>query len=160
MMKSIDSMKKKIEQTGIYKVTDGSNIQKELKAYAEGLDTLFDTLEELERECFITTAESYGLSQREKFLGYDRSGEETEDRRKILEIAEQLTGECTVEAFKKILEGYGLTNYSIDEKFSSNIVLVFVYETLTAEQKSVIESRIAADFPLHLIITVYYPVVT
>lgn len=155
-MKSFDSMKQKIEQTGLYRVTEGSNIEKELAAYAEGLDALFDGLAEMERECFIETAESYGLSNREGFLGYDRSGEATAERRSFLEIAEQLTGECTVEAFNKTLEGYGLKSFGIAEKPANDMMIVYVYDELTDEEKSVLQSRMIADFPLHLVISVSY----
>ena len=38
-MNSFDSMKTKLESTGLYKVTAKSNIRAELLAYAEGLNT-------------------------------------------------------------------------------------------------------------------------
>lgn len=106
MMSSFESMKAKLESTGIYSVTEASNISKELKAYAEGLDIVFDELEIMERECFIETAESYGLSERERFVGVDRSGEALEKRRELLETAEQIRGDCKVASFEKIIHGY------------------------------------------------------
>ena len=39
VMNSFDSMKTKLESTGLYKVTAKSNIRAELLAYAEGLNT-------------------------------------------------------------------------------------------------------------------------
>ena len=59
-MNSFDSMKTKLESTGLYKVTAKSNIRAELLAYAEGLNTEFDMLETMERELFIDTAENCG----------------------------------------------------------------------------------------------------
>lgn len=61
VMNSFDSMKTKLECTGLYKVTAKSNIRAELLAYAEGLNTEFDMLEAMERELFIDTAETVGL---------------------------------------------------------------------------------------------------
>ena len=57
VMNSFDSMKTKLESTGLYKVTAKSNIRAELLVYAEGLNTEFDMLETMERELFIDTAE-------------------------------------------------------------------------------------------------------
>ena len=58
VMNSFDSMKTKLESTGLYKVTAKSNIRAELLAYAEGLNTEFDMLETMERELFIDTADN------------------------------------------------------------------------------------------------------
>ena len=65
VMNSFDSMKTKLESTGLYKVTAKSNIRAELLAYAEGLNTEFDMLETMERELFIDTAENCGITERE-----------------------------------------------------------------------------------------------
>ena len=54
VMNSFDSMKTKLESTGLYKVTAKSNIRAELLAYAEGLNTEFDMLETMERSCLLT----------------------------------------------------------------------------------------------------------
>lgn len=62
VMNSFDSMKTKLESTGLYKVTAKSNIRAELLAYAEGLNTEFDMLETMERELFIDTAENCGIT--------------------------------------------------------------------------------------------------
>ena len=67
VMNSFDSMKTKLESTGLYKVTAKSNIRAELLAYAEGLNTEFDMLEAMERELFIDTAENCGITERERF---------------------------------------------------------------------------------------------
>lgn len=64
VMNSFDSMKTKLESTGLYKVTAKSNIRAELLAYAEGLNTEFDMLETMERELFIDTAENCGITER------------------------------------------------------------------------------------------------
>ena len=68
VMNSFDSMKTKLESTGLYKVTAKSNIRAELLAYAEGLNTEFDMLETMERELFIDTAENCGITEREKSM--------------------------------------------------------------------------------------------
>lgn len=156
MMSSFESMKTKLESTGIYNVTEGSNVGKELLAYAEGLDRVFDELSEMERECFIETAESYGLTERERFLGVDRSSQTVEKRRELLETAEQLRGDCTATAFEKIVKGYGIENFKFSEHPTGNYMIIYVYDELTDEQKAVLKSRVNEDFPAHITMTIYF----
>ena len=69
---SYASMKAKLAPLGIYTLAEGSVTDCELKAYAAGIDRLFDTLDIAERESFIETAETYGLSEREKFADKEK----------------------------------------------------------------------------------------
>lgn len=149
-------MKTKLESTGIYNVADGTNVKKELLTYAEGLDKVFEKLSVMERECFIETAHSYGLSERERFLGVDRSSQTVENRRKMLEAAEQLRGDCTVQGFEQIVKGYGIEKFNLTEHPTGNYVILYVYDKLTDEQKAVIRSKVNEDFPAHLNVTIYF----
>ena len=84
MMNSFGSMKTKLESTGLYKITDSSNIKAELSAYADGLNAVFDTLEMMEKELFIDTAEDFGITERERFVGKVRDEYSLEKRRNRL----------------------------------------------------------------------------
>lgn len=155
-MRSFESMKRKLEQTGLYNVSSDSNIAKELNAYAEGLDTVFDGLSKLEKECYIETAEDYGLEIRESFIGEDRSDMSIDERRSLLETSEQITGDCTVEAFKKILTGYGLKKFSITESYGSYSLTITISDDLSEDQKSALAIKVNNDFPLHLNVKYVY----
>lgn len=156
MMSSFESMKTKLESTGIYNVADGTNVKKELLTYAEELDKVFDELSVMERECFIETAQSYGLSERERFLGVDRSSQTVEKRRELLKATEQLRGDCTVQGFEQVIRGYGIENFKLVEHPTGNYLILYVYDELTDEQKAVIRSRVNEDFPAHLDVTIYF----
>lgn len=105
VMNSFDSMKTKLESTGLYKVTAKSNIRAELLAYAEGLNTEFDMLETMERELFIDTAENCGITERERFVGKINADYPLEKRREMLKISEQkVGGKCTPDDFKELSE--------------------------------------------------------
>lgn len=156
-MNSFDSMKTKLEGTGLYKITDGSNIKAELSAYAEGLNTGFDTLETMERELFIDTAESFGITERERFVGKVRDEYSLEKRRGMLKIAEQkVCGKCTPDDFKRIVRGYGVENVSFAEIPLRNRLTINISDSKTDAEKKLIEKRVGADFPLHLIVTISY----
>lgn len=150
-MGSYESMKTKLEAVGIYSITENSNISDELKAYAEGIDEVFDTLDEMTRECFTETAESYGITNRERFFGKERTEYTLEKRREILRLAEQTTqGRCNVKAFEDTLKGYGLSDFTITELFSMNKVAININDALTEPIKKMVEERIVLDFPAHL----------
>ncbi len=150
MTNSLNSMKSKLLETGIYKFSGSSNVENELKAYASELDRIFEKIDILERECFIDTAQTYGLSLRGNFLGYDRSDLTIEERRRMLNAAAQMQGYCTVDDFNLMLESYGIIEYKIVEHPSTNKLEVYVYDRLDDDKKGLIESRINEDFPIHL----------
>lgn len=155
-MDSFTSMKEKLEQTGIYSVNTGSNIGVELRAYAEGLDSIFDNLAVMEREMFIDTAETYGITEREKFFVRERETYDLSNRRNTLKAQEQTKGEFTVDAFRNILVGYGLTDFEMTEECVARTLIISIRDALTDEEKSVIEERVKADFPAHLFVDVNY----
>lgn len=156
-MNSFDSMKTKLEGTGLYGITANSNIKAEISAYATGLDTAFDTLEIMERELFIDTAESYGIIERERFVGKIREEYPIEKRREMLKISEQkIGGKCTPDDFKRIVKGYGVENFTITEAPLRNRLAVNISDSKTDAEKKLIEKQVNADFPLHLIVTVSY----
>lgn len=150
-------MKSKLVATGLYTADDGSNTAEEISAFAQGLDIMFDTLDEMTREYFIATAQSYGITERERFIGKERSELTTEKRREMLMIQEQMMGNsCSKEAFDLMLQGLGLSDFTITESFSTQAVTVTINDVLTAEIKQMIEEKILAEFPCHLDITVTF----
>ena len=158
-MSSYDSMKSKLIATGLYTLEDSSNTSEELKAFAQELDIIFDTLDEMTREYFIATAQSYGIIERERFIGKERSELPTEQRREMLLIQEQMMGNsCSKGAFELMLKGTGLSDFTITESFATQAVTVTINDVLTAEIKQMIEEKIRAEFPSHLDVTVTFTV--
>ena len=142
VMNSFDSMKTKLESTGLYKVTVKSNIRAELLAYAEGLNTEFDMLETMERELFIDTAENCGITERERFVGKINADYPLEKRREMLKISEQkVGGKCTPDDFKRIVRGYGVENFTIAEAPTRNRVDIKISDTKTDAEKKLIEKH-------------------
>ena len=122
-----------------------------------GLDLLFNELDEMLKEYFIDTAQSYGLTERERFTGAVRDDLSIEKRRELLKIREQTNEEfCTPEGFNKILEGYGLGNFKITENPSQNALSVKISDSLSELNKVWVNKMIEKDFPAHLEITVEF----
>ena len=157
MMDSFTSMKEKLLPLGLFTIEENSNTELELKAYAVGLDIVFDKLDELLREYFIMTAETYGLTQREIFLGKEREDYSIEHRRNILVAHEQLVeSRCNFKAFVTVLESYGLTDFEIVEDYYGQKVKINVRDNLTDATKTMVEERVLLDFPAHLEIIVNF----
>lgn len=156
-MDSFTSMSKKLVSTKIYSVNKGGVNYAELKAFAKGLDLLFNELDEMLKEYFIDTAQSYGLTERERFTGAVRDDLSIEKRRELLKIREQTNEKfCTPEAFNKILQGYGLSAYEVTENPSENTLTIKIADTLDEQSKTWVQKMIENDFPAHLDVVVEF----
>lgn len=157
-MSSYDSMKTKLEPVGLYSISEGSNISNELKAYAEGIDPLFEDLDVMTRECFIDTAETYGITQRENFTGKERSDYTLEQRREMLRLQEQNMGsKCNKAAFEDKMRSFGVYDFYFYEYFSKDVLAIYINDSLSDATKKMVEEKVAAEFPVHLKVTVNYP---
>lgn len=157
MMGSYDSMKEKLNAVGIYSIDENSNISKELLAYSEGLDSLFDSLDTMTKEYFIETAVDFGIVRREKFLGKEREEYSTEKRREMLMLQEQnMGGKCTPDAFCDVLRSFGLTDFTFTELPSTFKLSITINDTLTQEQKKIVTERIKLECPLHLSVAINF----
>lgn len=154
-MNSLDSMTKKLENTKIYAVKPGGRNYAEIKAFSVGLDMIFNELDEMLREYYIDTAQSYGLTERERFTGAVRDDLSIEKRRELLKTREQTNEKfCTPEAFNKILQGYGLGGFELIENPQENALTVKIYDALDEQNKAWFNKMIENDFPAHLAVTV------
>ena len=157
MMKSLVSMKQKLEPLGLYDLSGSGEVECELKAYAEGLDTLFDTLDELQREYFIQTAESYGLSRRESFEIRERAELPVQERRDSLMYYERtvITG-LTDSEFAEFLDRIGLTDYTLSVNHSRGSMNLSIADSKTDGEKALIEKQIRAEIPTHMRLDITY----
>ena len=65
-MTSLESMINKLKPLGVYNLNSDSLVYAELSAFAVGIDILRDELDELLREAFVKTAESFGIENLER----------------------------------------------------------------------------------------------
>ena len=157
MMKSLVSMKQKLEPLGLYDLSGSGEVDCELKAYAEGLDTLFDTLDEIQRENYIRTAQSYGLSRRESFEIRERADLPVQERRDSLMYYERtvITG-LTDSEFAEFLERIGLTDYTLSVNHSRGSMNLSIADSKTDGEKALIEKQIRAEIPTHMRLDISY----
>jgi len=101
-------LKNLIAPLGIYR-TDGGVSGAELSSLGIGLDGVHNMFSELERELFISTAESFGLINYEKLLPVKPAYRTTEDRRNALSGLVRMNGASfTLKAVNETICGCGI----------------------------------------------------
>ena len=147
-MSELDIMKKHLEDSGLYEVTEGSLILAELSAYAEGLDIYFDELDELEKQGFVSTAEGDGLLRWERLTGRPFVDSGLEDRRNtVIKALSVCSEDHTLGGMEKVIESFGVNGQlSLD---SANNKAVFVCtDSLTASEKARLTKRLREYMPV------------
>lgn len=148
-MTSFESMSEKLARTGLYNTSEGNLIYAELMAYAEGLDIYYNALDELLRECFIETAETYGLTMREKFISKCTADNTIEARRKSLVTALSIyKTDFTAEGFEKSLDIWGIEG-TLAEDFENKKIIFDCTTDIPSNKLELIEKQVQDFVPCH-----------
>lgn len=150
-MTAFESMYQKMLPLKSYDTANG-NIYNEIASYGYGLDDHRADLDIFLRECFISTAETYGLENREKIVGNLKSDYPTERRRNML-ILRNILGEndFTKKGMEKFLFCFGITEFQLIEMPEQLTLTVYVGGDYSQVDKAWIEKQINMMVPAHLI---------
>lgn len=155
-MTSLESMIRKLAPLNIYDLSDTSCVYAELAAYAEALDAHRANLDEALRECFISSAESYGLTAREKIIGNERESYSTAERRQMLISRKCICdNDFTPAAFDRLIKGLGAESYTMTEMPSDFILTITLNGVFETVDEAWIENQIKLLMPAHLGVFVY-----
>ena len=156
-MTTLQAVSGKLGPLGIYDISEGTNIYAELSAYSYALDRHRDNMRIALRECFISTAENYGIEIREKVFGNTRDNYSLSQRREMLRLRRGFGNrDFTVDGFDKFMRSLGAGSYSLLEMCSSYEVAVTLNNTFNSTDEKWIENQIKLIVPAHLITYVYY----
>ena len=156
-MTALESLTKKLAPLNIYDISEGTNIFAELSAYAYAIDKHRENTEVVLIECFISTAESYGIETREKVFGHLREDYTLEQRREMLKLRRGLgDSDFTLSAFEKIMTSLGAGSYNLHEMYSTYEAVVTMFTTFSNADAEWIENQIKLFLPAHLITHIYY----
>ena len=150
-MDALTSLREKLRPLGLYALDGNGVVDAELAAYAEGLDLLYEEMEELARECFVQTAESYGLESRERMAGALRPELSLAARREMLLYRGAVTSnDFTRESIERALVAAGF-RASVTEYGGNQNLYVNCLELLDASITAEEAMAAAAEFlPAHL----------
>lgn len=155
-MTAYESIKNKLDTVGIYNIEQGGLIDAEIRAYAAGLQPLYDEIEELLREGFIQTAQDSGLEQLEAMTRSYLSGGSLEERRtrliKRLSISPDIIG---LERLKMQVASMGL-ECSITERVSESKLYLNITTEVSDDDKAFLEAELLRFTPLHLLMSVTF----
>lgn len=148
-------MKSKLAPLGLYSLAQGNAVDCELMAYAEGLDILFDTLDEMTDEAFIPTAKGYGITEREIFSGRERADLSLEKRREAL-LAKELSfdPDKSIDGFKKLIERCGVKDYELKVNQSRCSIEIKINDKLSAGEMAMLEESIYNTAPVHFTVII------
>lgn len=136
-----------------FKVYNKDNIylQGEVYAFAKGLEIIADRLEQMEKECFVQTAEEYGLSVKEKYFDSIQRSENVEDRRELLlSILSVDETDFNMDGMKKFMSQFPVTTTITEFSTSSMINISLKKNDWIDENFDFVKSCVEDFFPSHL----------
>lgn len=146
-MDALQSMCEKMNKIGIYSLDEDSFVYQELAAYAEGLNILYDAFDELSRECFVSTAEDYGLTIKEEILNKLNLDNSIEGRRKAILAAISVTNiDNQVSDYEKYSRIFNVSGQFVEDLANNKIVFQCT-DSLTAARKSLLEEQMKEYMP-------------
>lgn len=150
MMGYTEALKDLLRPLGIYRLDAGIS---EAEMYAAGkvLDKIDGLLAELEAECTVSTAESYGLENYEAILPARPVYGSIEDRRKAVEALLKIDeASLTLSDMNAALAGCGLSAEAEETGSTKTIRVVFPENRGDIEGLEDIKGRVEAILPCHL----------
>lgn len=140
----------------LYSFEENGLIDAEIKAYAAGLQKVYDEIDELLRECFVQTAENYGLKQFESMTRTYMNGDNVESRREKLmnrlQINPSIIGK---DALEKQVASLGL-KCNISGSVAESKVYVEILTEVDDDKKEFLKSELMRFTPPHLIMYVNF----
>lgn len=147
-MGAYESMKKQLKKTGLYTLDGKTAVDFELKAYARGLDAVYDALSLLQNESFVNTASGYGLENREAAFHLDSSGTLEERRAAVLKLGSVTENSFTKDSLVTALSAWGLSVSIAEDTAAQKITVKFLKKPSCGQEKAV--KILALLAPAHL----------
>lgn len=130
--------------------TSAPALSAELRAYADEIERLYRTLDEMIPERFLLTATGEGLRVYEEMFGPERSALPAERRRELLKLRMDLgEGDFTPEGIRKALDSFDL-EYVISEFPRYNKLNIIAQADYTPAEQAFIKREVEKILPTHL----------
>lgn len=150
MTDAYTAMKNALEPLCLYSF-ENTAVAHELYTYAMMFDEHKAELLQMLDECFVDTAQSYGLAQRELIVGAVRDDLTVAQRRNMLRLRESIDkSSFTVPKIKNALKSFGLEVFELYEYPSLYTVVVDAQGSFSTAQKAWIRSQVKKIMPAHL----------
>lgn len=156
-MDTLTSISQKLAPLNLYDISEGKNIYYEICAYSCALDRHKENLERVLKECFISSAETYGIENREKVIGSVRSDYSTEDRKFWnFDFVKSLSPNVFLIINILRLSSIGVYNYDVLEMPWESEMNICIDGSYNRDDKAWIIREIKLALPAHLNCNVYF----
>ena len=131
---------------------DNTNLQGEMYAYSKGLEIISNRLENIEKECFVSTAEDYGLTVKERYFDSITRADDVDSRREmLLSLLSVDETDFNLVGMKKFMKQFPVSS-NITEFATSNIILsTFENNDWIVSNFDFVKSCVEDFFPSHLV---------
>lgn len=130
---------------------DNVILQGELFAFAKGIELIGNRLKNMERECFVSTAEDYGLTTKERYFDSIQRTDNIEDRREmLLSILSVDETDFNLNGMKKFMKQFPVTSNITEFATSNRILITFANNDWIVENFDFVKSCVEDFFPSHL----------
>lgn len=149
-MSVISDLIKKLQPLNLYSLSKSSNVYFELSVYASELELLKSSISELLKECFVQTAESYGIDNIESiYMSPDINSDINTRRERIIGRLKINDSYYTVNDIKQAIKCFGAENFDVLEYPTENKLEINVHDSLSDTQTEFIKSEIEKIVPAH-----------
>ncbi len=156
MRAAYSSMEEALSKLSLYDFNN-TNISYELTCYALQFDALNTLTREMLSECFIDTASSYGIENREIIIGALRDDLTLTKRREMLTLRESIDQTSfTLQHIRKALKSFSLDDFEIYEFPKIYTIVVDIKGDYTNAQKAWIRAQILKIMPAHQVVYVVF----
>lgn len=147
-MTALQSLAEKMERTKLYRLDDTTRVYGEIAAYAAALQGVYDILEEIERECFIESAEGRGLDFWCQVCGIRRDEHTDSENREMILLRKAVgNDDYTYEGMMNYIRSYGYDGSFVFAAGNRTVLFRCSTPGLTAEQKNKVSELIKPVFP-------------
>jgi len=154
-MSAYNSMKRALCPLNLYSFDD-TKISHELMAYSAVLDEINSELSVMLDECFLSSASSYGLSEREAVIGAQRDDLSVQKRREMLLLRNSLDNNSfTLSKIKEALKSFGLS-CNVYEYPLQFVLVLDAIGTYKSEEQAWIRSQVQKIMPAHLQVQIIF----
>lgn len=130
---------------------DNVNLQGEMYAFSKGLEIVGNRLETMEKECFVSTAEDYGLTVKERYFDSITRADNIKDRREmLLSILSVNETDFNLSGMKKFMGQFPVNSEITEFAASNRIVITFDRNDWIVNNFDFVKSCVEDFFPSHL----------
>lgn len=131
---------------------DNTNLQGEMYAYSKGLEIISNRLENIEKECFVSTAEDYGLTVKERYFDSITRADDVDSRREmLLSLLSVDETDFNLEGMKKFMKQFPVSSNITEFATSNRILITFENNDWIVSNFDFVKSCVEDFFPSHLV---------